>query len=305
MSSFKPVSRGVCVRELQELLQIEADGVYGSRETAPKVRAVQAAHGLPETGFADAALYGALGSAFPDLFRRCLSLTNGFEGTYYGDCNRTDIDNAGLTMGVIGFTSKHGEVQKILIAYHQAVPSMLEAFDGQRRVALKNLLETDPKDRLVWDRFFYGPAYNPHDDKKDPVLPDVWAAFRRWGVDPVMRELQLRRAREQYWESVPPEVGAYGFDSGTDGDTMAAHALLFDIHVQNGSVKPEAKAQFDREDDNPNRSVRERMLLLARAVADASSAKWREDVFKRKSLFAIGEGRVHGSYYSLDAQALT
>lgn len=304
MASFKIGARGLCVRELQELLQIKVDGVFGARETAPAIVRTQKAHNLIESGEADAQLYEVLGSTFPDLFRRCLGLTNAFEGTYYSDCNAEDIDNAGLTMGIIGFTSAHGEVQEILRNYYQRRTSMTSQFSGERRGLFESLLTTIT-DASAWGKFFYGPAFVAGQSKGLPVISDVIAAIKEWGYDTEMRTIQLERAA-RYWAHVPIEVAELGLDMGSEAETNAAHALLFDTHVQNGSLRSEHRQVFTTKcNHHPEATtVRAKLQFLAEAIAECAKSEWRVDVLARKSLFASGSGVVHGTRYTLEAQAL-
>lgn len=47
------------------------------------------------------------------------------------------------------------------------------------------------------------------------------------------------------------------------------------------------------------RLTRATCAIIATAVADASAAKWREDVRSRKMTIATGSGEVHGWPYPL------
>jgi hypothetical protein len=304
MASFKVGARGLCVGELQELLHIKVDRVFGRDETAPAVMKVQQGHGLPPNGAADEQFYAVFGWPFPDLFRRCLGLTNAFENTYYGDCNPTDIDNAGLTMGIIGFTSSNGEAQRLIRAYCERSSSVSQAFSGERR-SLFESLATKTDDAQEWGRFFYGPSYERGKSKGMRVLPDVVAAVKVWGADPEMRKIQLDRA-SQYWETVPQEVVELGLDKGSEAETNAAHALIFDTHVQNGSLRAKHRQELEKKcNTSPAATIREKLKFLAEAVAECAKPEWKTDVLRRKSLFAQGAGVVHGAHYTLDAQALT
>ena len=68
-------------------------------------------------------------------------------------------------------------------------------------------------------------------------------------------------------------------------------ALCFDIHVQNGGIKPEAMDAVRRSGAKKESDVR---VAVANAVADFSSPEYKEDVRKRKVAIATGSGVVHG-----------
>jgi hypothetical protein len=77
-------------------------------------------------------------------------------------------------------------------------------------------------------------------------------------------------------------------------------ALCFDIHVQNGSIKPSARDRIRNEvAAQPIHKERELRAIVANAVADASRPQFREDVRSRKLTLATGAGQVHGATYVL------
>ena len=274
------------------------------KETAPAIARLQAEHGLPPTGEADARVYALLGIPYPNLFQRCLGVTNAFEGTYYGDCNHTDMDNAGLTMGIIGFTSANGEVQCILREFWKRQPAMTTVFTDERRRHIESLLHTT-LDPTAWGKFFFGPKCTLRYSKGLKVCPDILNAIALWGAEPEMRQLQRDHAA-QYWSTVPAEVAELALDSGTEAETNAAYAMLFDIHVQNGPLSTTHRTRFHRLCAKlpANAAMRDRLWNLAKVIAQCATPRWRNDVLARKSLFANGEGIVHGKRYSLAAQGL-
>ena len=87
-----------------------------------------------------------------------------------------------------------------------------------------------------------------------------------------------------------------------------ALALMFDIMVQNGSIGNAVQSQINSDIQAlpPGLSSEDQELALLRIVAnrraEASKAKWVEDVRTRKLCIANGEGTVHGIRYDLDGQ---
>jgi hypothetical protein len=78
-------------------------------------------------------------------------------------------------------------------------------------------------------------------------------------------------------------------------------ALCFDVHVQNGSVKPSAHQAIVKAlgKDFTAQAEAMRREALARAVAGQASARWRADVLARKLAIAQGLGKVHGETFDL------
>jgi hypothetical protein len=76
-------------------------------------------------------------------------------------------------------------------------------------------------------------------------------------------------------------------------------ALAFDIHVQNGSIKPSAEVEIAKTvQDTPINTEQELRVIIANAVADASTSH-KEDVRARKLTMATGAGKVHGEAFVL------
>jgi hypothetical protein len=84
-------------------------------------------------------------------------------------------------------------------------------------------------------------------------------------------------------------------------------ALCFDIHVQNGGVDENELAGYRRKLKSLGKkaSDADKRLALARVVADNSKAKYRDDVFSRKSTLAAGVGVVHGQMFKLISWGLS
>jgi len=281
---------GLCVAELQHALGVAADGIFGP-QTREAVERVERSIGREPSGDADAAVFSACGLEWPDEFRRCLTLTSAFEGTGFGDCNPTDIDGAGVTFGVIGFTTEHGEVQALVTEFLRHAPEALEYAPRSFRRRLEQLLLRD-SDRHVWERVMLDPMRR--------VRPEVRASFAAWGNHPQMRELQVRFARERCWHPAAACAKKLGVD------TPAGRGLLFDVWVQNGGWRAAHETHFARlmRDRDAPPASKSRLEVIAIAVAAESRAPWRADVLGRKLVFARGWGIVHRRSYDLTLQAL-
>lgn len=287
--AFRRGARGYLVARLQEALGgLRCDGVFGAR-TDEAVRALQERLGLPPDGEADAALWRATGLEWPDEFERCLSLTGAFEGTGYGGCNATDIDGAGLTFGIAGFTTASGEVQRLVAEFARRAPEPLALLTPDRRAEFQTLTE-GRAERKAWERFVFG--------ETGRVRADVRALFAAWGENPQVQAIQRVFVRRRFWEPAVRCASALGLRS------MAARGLMLDVWVQNGGWRPAHDAAL-RAMDRPGAPEPLRLRHAALAVASQARARWRADVLARKLVFAAGAGSVHGTRYVLEAHGFS
>ncbi|MCX7626269.1 MAG: chitosanase [Candidatus Sumerlaeaceae bacterium] len=285
--AFQLDSRGYCVRSLQNALGIPVDGRFGPR-TYEAVAKVEREIGRQPHGRADLDVFAYLGLPWPTEFDRALALVAELEGTSYGDCNASDVDGAGLTMGIAGFTTHHGEVQAIIETFLRQAPEAWAWVPRPLQRDLKKLLEADASVD-EWERIFL-------DTKRRPV-PAVRAVLAAWGEHPFMQELQRSWVYERFWQP------AVRVAKNLDLDTPAGRALMFDVWVQNGGWRKEHAQRYVtqvREGD----TARARLQAAALAVAAEAKSPWRADVLSRKLMFARGAGMVHGVFYSLAAQAV-
>jgi hypothetical protein len=206
------------------------------------------------------------------------------EGTGFSDVNAQDIDSYGVTMGIVGFTSRTGEVQRLFGEYLKMHPNGLDGMMSASRVAtLKNMLQTGANYK-VWDQFAYAP--NKY------IRADFEQMVDRLGRDRDFRNLQVRFARKTYWEPALATATKLGVRS------MAGRGLMLDGYVQNGGWRPDHQKFLDSE----TKDGTEKTLLrsIARAFGYRATKKWQHDVLKRKLMFVEGAGVVHSIYIDLD-----
>ena len=290
--SAKGIGRG-CFGDLVNLLQTglqqqgyytgAVDGDFGGG-TERSVQAFQASLRAEQTGCADPSTWHqATGLDWPPLFERCLQLSARIEGHGYQTV-AGDFDGAGLTWGIIGFTLQHGEIQALVREAMLRDPDLVRsAFGASTDELMERFAGTDWNQLKDWtDSISVGP------DRVGVAQP--WRdGFRLLGAAPLMKQLQRDRARRQYFD--PSQVTATALQLG--GDLGAA--LAFDIHVQNGGVKPADRMTFDaRMAQASDRSALARRVLLANLVAASANPRWRADVAARKQAIATGLGEVHG-----------
>lgn len=258
----------------------DVDCWYGPG-TAKAVAAFQRGQRLPVSATVDEDTWRSLlpGTPFPSLQRRCLALTAAFEGHDY-TLAVGNFDGAGLTWGIIGFTLKHGEIQKILLEVDSRSPASVDECFGDRAHAIRDLLVASAAKQQQWADSVTTP---------NGLLAEPWrTAFRLLGTRPAVQAIQQRMAIEDYY--LPALTTAQRWNLTTE----LGMALCFDIHVQNGGISKRASALV-KVSSNESKT----RLSIAKAVADCARQKYQDDVRARKSALATGRGRVHGSDYDL------
>jgi len=267
-----------------------SDGGYG-KNTAAAVLAFQKARHLPETGIVDETTWQSLMKIpIPDTFVRCLDLTAAFEGHGYS-LAQGNWDDAWLTWGIIGFTMKHGEVQKIVLGIFDRQPDLVARAFGEQTNELIDLMRASPRRQEEWAGSV----------SVGSRLAEPWrTGFDAFGRLPEVQELQRREAHEAYFapacrtareQTLRSELGL---------------ALCFDAHVQNGGIKDRARGEIRQKlNAGPPVTERDRRVAIADAVADASSERFREDVRSRKLTIANGSGDAHGAHFVLENWGLS
>jgi peptidoglycan hydrolase-like protein with peptidoglycan-binding domain len=279
-------ARGSIVRDLQLALRLtgcsslESDGIFG-KNTADAVCSFQHTGALPVTGCIDEDTFSRLGQGLPPtLEERCVQLTAAIEGHGYGRAvgNR---DGAWLTWGIVGFTLKFGQVQQVVATIAQAAPELITRAFRQLAPQLLRLMAAPRIRQHRWANSITA---------LDGGLTSDWReGFARFGDLPRVQQEQRRLAHDNYFVPALKTARAFGLL------TELGAALCFDIHVQNGGVKPRTRAMLQAAlSASPPRDELELRRAIAHAVADAATPRFAEDVRARKLAIATGAGRVHG-----------
>lgn len=287
-------SRGFVVRRFQEQLRrhvpgLSVDGVFGPL-TRDAVRDLQIRHGLQGTGQIGEAFCARLGLAWPSAFERCLNLSAEFEGTGFTRAvGPADTgDSAGVTFGLVGFTSFNGELQHLLRRYAAAnaarYAEVVERGLGARAAEFRAAVESGDNKTLA--RFAL--------DGGGRVIGSVSAVLRRLGQTAEMQALQVAEARQRYW--------ALAEDQGRSlwgRPPLRALALLFDIAVQNGGLKitelEDCRVTFKTVGPGDGDRMWEVVRVLHRRLTNARRPKGIvDDVLARKRAIVSGYGLVHG-----------
>jgi hypothetical protein len=291
--------RGGTVIDLQKGLSrststpVAIDGVFGS-QTKAALQLWQNANGFEPSGEVDELTWkGLTHQDLPKLFRRCLAITAAFEGHGYTFA-AGNWDDAYLTWGVIGFTLKHGNLKKVLEKVETRHPGLMAQTIGPDMAGeLLKIIKSNAATRRVWGNSI---SVSP---KKYRIRADWEDAFEMLGNRPEIRQIQDEVAREVYWCKALSDMKKYG------AQTEADAALFFDTAVQNGGINAKKAALItEKRMNNPGVDGRDRLTLIAEAIAEGSNAKFAADVLSRKACIAQGTGKVHGSSYYIQDWAV-
>lgn len=228
---------------------------------------------------------------------KCLALTGSFEtNAPVPECFAGlsgDFDGQGMSLGVCQWNIGQGSLQPLFQTmdrkHHRVVKDIFHD-DYPTWVAW---LEEDRQEQLIWIRNLQDLRHN---------LAEPWRGyFRALCRTEQFQDIQ-RAAAKKLMKSALALRKKYSLESDR------AAALMFDILVQNGSIKAVTDAQIktDCARLDPSLSDEERevesMKIIANCRAEAAKPQWVEDVRRRKLTIAMGEGSVHGRYYNLEEQ---
>ncbi|HXF53594.1 MAG TPA: peptidoglycan-binding domain-containing protein [Hyphomicrobiaceae bacterium] len=282
---------GMLVKILQAALKkaghytSEIDGSYGAA-TESAVKRAQAGRGAVADGVCRNSDWEAItGLPAPSLFDRCLTLTAAFEGTGFEKAVG-NFDGAYLTWGIIGYTLKH-DLPQFLDAVEREYPGTLARAFGAKESELRQVLKASASDRERW-----GNSVSVGANRYD-VHPEWKAAFARLGAIPEVQSLQVKDARERYWNICLRDCRRWRAADAIDV------ALFFDTAVQNGGAgRPSIAEPLDQLlRDEPSLSGLARRRRWAQIISEGSNPPARQDVLIRRSTIATGDGKVHGDNF--------
>lgn len=314
MPTYERGAKGVDITRLEIALQElglydgKLDDTFGAGMEAA-VQAYQQHRGLRVTGVVDEETHrrivaetspkAAAVRGQPEEYRS-LALTAGFE-TSAGvpDCFAGlagDFDGQGISFGVLQWNLGQGTLQPLLKKMLAQHPAVVQATFGDGFGALGEMLNRDRPAQLAWARTIQGP--------RGRSLKEPWhARFVALGRTTECQQIQVAMAGDRF-RRARQLCGEYGLWS------ERGVALMFDIVVQNGSIRDETKrrivAEFEALPGALTREEREilRMRIIANRRAEAARAEFIEDVRRRKLTIANGVGIVHGRGYDLERQFL-
>ena len=285
--------RGEPIRRFQQALKEKGsdpgsvDGIFGGdTETALKIW--QQRRGEEASGAVTFEGWQALtDEAPPNLRDRALQLTADFEQHGFGKV-AGNFDGAWLTWGIIGFTLKHGELQRIINEVHLQHPQLLQQAFGPLEAELVAAINASSAEQEAFaNRISIG-------RNRYKVEPEWAEAFAKLGSFNEVQAIQLRGI-DRYWGIAIRDAQRFELES------ELGVALCFDIAVQNGGIdfQTEETSIRRRLAQDPPDSEAGKRVLIADVVAENSKPKYVEDVRSRKRTIATGEGFVHGARYNL------
>ncbi len=270
------------------------------------VKSFQQKNALPANGTVDAATAAAL-YAQPSpalaavkgkpLAFRALALTAGFEtGSGAPDCFcglAGSFDGQGVSYGVLQWNLGQGTLQPMLSRLNQQHPQVVKAAFGSSYDAFCAMLSKGKADQLAWA----GTIQDANHRVQEP-----WkSGFKALGRTQECQDAQVAGAADRFKTGIQM-CGTYGLWSERGA------ALMFDIVVQNGSIKQATKdqimADFQTIPSTLSKEDQEvaRMKIVAKRRAAAANPKFAGDVLSRKMTIAQGAGVVHGHGYDLERE---
>lgn len=295
---FEPGASGFLVTKIQQKLTSSGfnpsgtDGVYG-KNTKAAIEKFQ--NSIPQLqneprGLVTESTWTSLTQEpVPTTEERALQLTSSFEGHGFTRA-AGNWDGAWLTWGIIGFTMKYGQVQKIILSVYDSAPHCITDAFADRGPELMNIMKASPDQQKAWANSI----------TVGSRLTEPWYSGFKWlGQFPEVQKEQLRLAHEDYYVPACTTASRNGLK------TELGLALCFDIQVQNGGIGRNAKRLIaERIAQHPPAEERDCRVLIANAVADCARAAFREDVRQRKLAIATGVGNVHGHSFVLSEWGL-
>jgi hypothetical protein len=199
--------RNVLINETRSCAAGVVMAVYGTNTTTG-VKALQRRHNKKASGWAGPDEFRWLDLPWPDAVDRAIQLTAtcGFEGTGFSraEGSRDTKTDDGITWGIVGFTSKHGELQTVLREYRASFENekmwneiAIKTIDGEeRRQQLLRCLDANASYDCIGD---WGLRIVERNKKE--LRPDSLEFFRTLGEDNNMQALELSWARRKNWEN--------------------------------------------------------------------------------------------------------
>jgi len=278
------------------------DGVWGQR-TSLALKAFQAGRSLRSTGAIDSQTQRLLlsQSAKPisrnSLLFKCLSLTGTFEtgkrtpGCFSGLSG--NFDGQGVSFGALQWNLGQGSLQPLIIAMAKTYPTVIRNIFKQRYVSLMKAMSMKSKTSVRWATSIQSRKHR---------IKEPWKQnFIKLGQTDEYQSLQAMAARRLF-NSALQLCKQYKIYS------QRAAALMFDIKVQNGSIKQSIRQKIFRDIRGLPKVLSRKafeeanLTIIANRRAEGCNKRWVEDVRRRKLCIATGKGTVHGLTYDLKRQ---
>lgn len=221
------------------------------------------------------------------LTYRCLALTGSFETSSpppacFGKV-AGDFDGQGLSFGALQWNLGQGTLQPLLLEMIAGHPV---AF-GSHLAELTAILASPRVKQLEWARSLQ--------DARLHVAEPWKSLFAGLGATKEFQAIEVARVENT---GLTANVLCQRFGVASE----RAHALMFDIVTQNGSISDNVEALIRADYLKVGGDEAGRLRAIANRRAEASKKAFVEDVRMRKLCIANGEGTVHGIHYDLEKQ---
>lgn len=312
MPSYQLHSHGPEVSKIQTALQAlglyqgPIDSDFGGG-TLAAVKAFQLGKGLQVDGTVGPDTWAALfpGTAIPapaivqqPLPYRCLALTGTFEtNTGPPDCFAGlagDFDHQGISFGAIQWNLGQGTLQPMLAELIQTHADLVQPIFNDQYPELQAELRASQEEQLAWARSIQAAPWRQ--------LSEPWQGyFKTLGRQQACQDLEVKYAQAYYDRGV-------ALCTTFDVHSERAVALMFDIAVQNGTIKEPMTTRIRQDFAKLDRALAgddlevAKLRIIANRRAEAATKRWVEDVRARKLAIANGAGTVHGRQYDLETQ---
>jgi len=226
--------------------------------------------------------------------RKIFNITGAFEGGDGFSNLSGNFDKQGISFGFLQWNMGQGSLQPLLKSMHAKNPAKFrEIFKDGADQLLAVLNANNLQTQMNFARSI--------NDSKNRIKPPWDSRFKALGKVPEFQDVQIEFAKNLL-DKAKRLAEEYHLR------TERGLALMFDIVVQNGTIKPETKSQIlaarQKKEAALGRALTEREYLeiIGNKRAEAANPRWIEDVRSRKLTIAKGEGEVHGKYYHLDQE---
>lgn len=299
--AFKQGDRGETIKLIQKKLNElgfnagTEDGVFGFNTKQATIE-FQRSKGLTKDGIIGRITWNALFSEVVapikpsnsyklSTLEKAITITGRFEGNGYGNITG-DFDGQGLSLGILQWNIGQGTLQPLLremnLNYNMAARSIL--LDSYN--AFNTMLSKTPTEQLTWAKTI---------NNSQKVIREPW----RTRLIALANSQEFRAIQLNYAKTIGDL--ALSICNKYNLKSERAFALAFDIGVQNGGVKAKTDLRIAYRASS-DVSEKDRMALIANAVANDSNTRWIEDVRSRKLAIVNGFGTVHGSFINIDKE---
>lgn len=229
---------------------------------------------------------------------RCLALTGAFEtDSGFPDCFAGlsgDFDGQGISFGVCQWNFGQDSLQPLLKDMIGQHPDIVRSIFREQLDVLTTALNGGKRELMSFAASIQHPVRH--------IINEPWRGmFKSLGRTGEFQAIEQKYAATLY-QSALNLCSDFGLWS------QRAAALMFDIKVQNGSIRDLTRARILADfaglaSDLPREALEvEKMKIVVNRRAEAANPRWVEDVRMRKLCIAKGEGVVHGVRYNLEEQ---